>query len=163
CACAHTLLNGGVPSSAGPQRRGTRCRSSCRRVRAPRECSSRSAGGTARWPSSSATAPASGTASRFACSAHRRSCCSPPPARLQGLPLEVILRAVFGLDPGPRLDAVRERLTEVLAFGASPLSLLPPLQLPVGPWRHFARLRAEVDALLFELIDERRREGADRD
>src|SRR5204862_2812207 len=36
-------------------------------------------------------------------------------------------------------------------------------QLPIGPWRHFARLRAEVDDLLFELIDERRREGADRD
>ena len=83
--------------------------------------------------------------------------------RLQALTLEVILRAVFGLDPGPRLDAVRERLTEVLAFGASPLSLLPPLQLPIGPWRHFARLRAEVDDLLFQLIDERRSEGADRD
>jgi cytochrome P450 len=34
--------------------------------------------------------------------------------RLQVLTLEVILRAVFGLDPGPRLDALRTRLTAVL-------------------------------------------------
>src|SRR5437763_11490990 len=83
--------------------------------------------------------------------------------RLQALTLEVILRAVFSLDPGPRLDALRTRLTEVLAFGASPLSLLPPLQLPVGPWQRFMRLREAVDHLLFELIDERRAEHADRD
>src|SRR5919201_5783308 len=34
--------------------------------------------------------------------------------RLQALTLEVILRAVFGLDPGERLDAIRARLTEIL-------------------------------------------------
>src|SRR4051812_14731336 len=38
--------------------------------------------------------------------------------RLQALTLEVILRAVFGLDPGPRLDRLRERLTAILALGA---------------------------------------------
>ncbi|HEY3021016.1 MAG TPA: cytochrome P450 [Solirubrobacteraceae bacterium] len=83
--------------------------------------------------------------------------------RLQALTLEVILRAVFGLDPGPRLEALREKLTDVLAFGSSPLSLLP--ELPVKPpyWRRFEVLRAESDRLLFELIDERRSEGADRD
>jgi cytochrome P450 len=81
---------------------------------------------------------------------------------LQALTLEIILRAVFGLDPGPRLDALRARLTEVLTFGASPLSLLPAPRVPFGPWRTFMRRREEVDRLLFELIDERRREGADR-
>ena len=40
--------------------------------------------------------------------------------RLQALTLEVILRAVFGLDPGPRLEAIRTRLTEVLDIGAKP-------------------------------------------
>src|SRR5437763_4402853 len=84
--------------------------------------------------------------------------------RLQALTLEIILRAVFGLDPGPRLDALRARLTEVLTFGASPLSLLPPLPLPFGPWKAFMRRREEVDRLLFELIDERRvAAAADRD
>jgi cytochrome P450 len=82
--------------------------------------------------------------------------------RLQDLTLEIILRGVFGLDPGPRLDALRERLTDILEFGTSPLSLLPPL--PLGVWSRLDRRKAEVDALLFELIDERRREeGAERD
>ena len=79
--------------------------------------------------------------------------------RLQRLTLEIILRAVFGLDPGPRLDALRLRLTEVLEFGTSPMSVLPPL--PFGPWARFARRKEEVDALIFELIDERRREGSE--
>src|SRR3954451_24206464 len=72
--------------------------------------------------------------------------------RLQALTLEVILRAVFGLDRGERLDALRARLGEMLGFGASPLSLLPPLQLPVGPWARFAALRVQVDELLYELM-----------
>ena len=50
-------------------------------------------------------------------------------SRFQDLTLEIILRAVFGLDPGGRLDALRERLTAILAFGERPASLLPPLQL----------------------------------
>jgi cytochrome P450 len=36
--------------------------------------------------------------------------------RLQRLTLEVVLRAVFGLDPGARLDALRERLSAMLSF-----------------------------------------------
>jgi cytochrome P450 len=86
--------------------------------------------------------------------------------RLQALTLEVILRTVFGLDEGPRLERLRARLTDVLALGASPISLLPPLQRDLGPgwpWRRFLRLRAAVDAELFALIDERRREAEPRD
>ena len=86
--------------------------------------------------------------------------------RLQALTLEIILRAVFGLDPGPRLDRLRERLTEILDFGNSPTSLLPFLQRDLGArtaWSRFVRLRDEADALIFELIEERRREDGDRD
>jgi cytochrome P450 len=86
---------------------------------------------------------------------------------LQALTLEIILRAVFGLDPGERLDGLRERLTAILDFGARPSAMLPPLQRAVagrGPWARFVRMRAEADALLFELIEERRgADGADRD
>lgn len=83
--------------------------------------------------------------------------------RLQALTLEIILRAVFGLDPGEHLDALRRRLTEILAFGARPLAMLPQLQrTPLGRRGDFARFAAlseEADALIFDLVEERRAEG----
>jgi hypothetical protein len=86
--------------------------------------------------------------------------------RLQALTLEIILRAVFGLEPGPRLDNLRARLTEILELGSRPAALLPPLQIEArghGPWAGFKRLRAAVDAPVYELIAERRagRAGGD--
>jgi len=91
--------------------------------------------------------------------------------RMQELTLKIILRAVFGLDPGARFDAIRERLQEMLVFGDRPISLAPPpkdsvaarILERVGPFAHFVRTQAEVDELIFELIAERRREGAERD
>jgi cytochrome P450 family 135 len=90
--------------------------------------------------------------------------------RLQLLTLEVILRAVFGLDPGPRLDALRDRLTVLLAYGDNSMSLLPepPKWLMrvtnrVGPMRGFLDVREDADRLLFEQIAERRRASEDRD
>jgi cytochrome P450 len=90
---------------------------------------------------------------------------------LQRLTLEVVLRAVFGLDPGPRLDALRERLGAMLAFGDRPISLFGPdpdgraakLLEHIGPFAEFARLQQQADELLFELIDERRASRAERD
>src|SRR5918999_665529 len=43
--------------------------------------------------------------------------------RFQALTLEIILRAVFGLEAGSRLDALRKKLTEILEFGTSPTSV----------------------------------------
>jgi cytochrome P450 len=86
--------------------------------------------------------------------------------RLQALTLEVILRTVFGLEEGARLERLREHLTNVLAVGASPVSMLPPLQRdlgPASPWRRFLRMREAVDAELFALIEERRAEAGERD
>jgi cytochrome P450 len=86
--------------------------------------------------------------------------------RLQALTLEVILRAVFGLEPGPRLDSLRAGLTEVLDLGTGPASLLPPFQLQLaghGPAARLRRLLAEVDIQIHELIAERRVDHADRD
>jgi cytochrome P450 len=86
--------------------------------------------------------------------------------RLQGLTLEIILRAVFGLDPGERLEAIRVRLTELLEIGSTPLGLIPQLQtapLSIGPWGRFERLKEETDALVYELIEERRAAGEARD
>ena len=87
-------------------------------------------------------------------------------SRLQALTLEIILRAVFGLDPGPRLEAIRIRLTEILDIGTKPGSLIPQLQrapLGFGPWARFERLKQETDALIYELIEERRAVTEDRD
>src|SRR3954470_2202200 len=66
--------------------------------------------------------------------------------RLQALTLEVILRAVFGLDPGERLDALRDHLTRLLELGAGPLGLIPQVQrLPL--FREFDRIKEESDQL----------------
>lgn len=86
--------------------------------------------------------------------------------RLQRLTLEIILRAVFGLERGGQLEQLRELLSEVLAFSQNPLSMLPhpPRWLANrGPIAHQNRLRARVDELIFQLIAERRREGSKGD
>jgi cytochrome P450 len=79
--------------------------------------------------------------------------------RLQRLTLEIILRAVFGLEQGARLDSLRETLGEILAFAESPLSLLPRprgLLARFGPAARFQRLMDHADELIFEVIAERR-------
>ncbi|HXA53786.1 MAG TPA: cytochrome P450 [Solirubrobacteraceae bacterium] len=83
-------------------------------------------------------------------------------ARLQGLTLEIILRAVFGLERGGRLDELRWLLSEILAFAENPLSMLPrpPRALTLrGPIARQDRLHARNDELIYELIAERQRAG----
>src|SRR3954454_18402218 len=84
--------------------------------------------------------------------------------RLQGLTLEVILRAVFGMEPGPRLDGVREALTRILDFATRPMTLVPYLQKEMGGrsrWGKFVALRRDADALIYALIDEHPGDGDD--
>ncbi len=81
--------------------------------------------------------------------------------RLQALTLEIILRAVFGLERGERLEALRAQLTRLLSFGDNPLSLMPLPETRHGPYAWFVKLRDAIDRQLFELIDERRRAGAE--
>jgi cytochrome P450 len=91
--------------------------------------------------------------------------------RMQRLTLKIILRAVFGLDPGARLDALRDRLGAMLAFGDRAISLVPPpadsigakIGERIGPFKEFLNLQEPADAMIFELIDERRREDGERD
>jgi cytochrome P450 len=86
--------------------------------------------------------------------------------KLQRLTLEIILRTVFGLDSGARLDSLRDLLTRILAFAESPLSLLPPPPPWLArftPMAGFEGLGARVDALIYELIEQRRREDSDGD
>jgi len=84
--------------------------------------------------------------------------------RLQGLTLEIILRAVFGLERGAQLDELRGLVTEILAFSESPMSLVPQAQRLLagrGPVGRLERAGADADELIFELVEERRREGAE--
>jgi cytochrome P450 len=86
--------------------------------------------------------------------------------RLQALTMEIILRAVFGLDEGARLDRLRDKLTAILSFGDSPVSLLPQAQRLLsgrGRFGRFERDRAVVDRELYALMEERRRDPGDRD
>jgi hypothetical protein len=86
--------------------------------------------------------------------------------RVQRLTLEIILRAVFGLERGAQLDELSGLLTEILAFSESPLSLLPVAQQVLkgrGPVGRLERIGAQADELIFGLIEERRGEHSEGD
>ncbi len=60
-----------------------------------------------------------------------------------------------------QLERLRDVLTDVLAFTENPLSVLPPVQRVMGrfgPTKRFEQQKARADALIFELIEERRAE-----
>ncbi|HVV81564.1 MAG TPA: cytochrome P450 [Kofleriaceae bacterium] len=73
---------------------------------------------------------------------------------LQAITLDVILRAVFGLDDGPHLRELRGLLVAMLEPPPAILAFLPPrwLDLPLSPYRTFLRRRDAVDAALHRII-----------
>jgi cytochrome P450 len=86
--------------------------------------------------------------------------------RTQAITLEIILRAVFGIEDAERLDELRQRLRRLLDISTKPTALatvvLAPLRRTVGrrTWARFMRLRADVDEVLYDEIA-RRRTAAD--
>jgi cytochrome P450 len=85
---------------------------------------------------------------------------------LQQLTMEVILRTVFGLQGGAQLERLRELLSEILAFGDNPISLLPPAQRILsgrGRFGRFERTSQEADELIYEIIEQRRGSDGDSD
>ena len=83
--------------------------------------------------------------------------------RLQRLTLEIVLRAVFGLEHGARLDALRQLLTDLLEFTNHPVSFVPAPRWMAGrgPVGRLEQAVARADELIFALIEERRREPVD--
>jgi cytochrome P450 len=89
--------------------------------------------------------------------------------RMQTVTLEVILRVVFGVSEGPRLDRLRGMLSTVLQETASPRAQVFALATRRfrggNAFARFERQLREVDELLFaEIAEHRRREDlAERD
>jgi cytochrome P450 len=79
---------------------------------------------------------------------------------MQAVTLEVILRVVFGVSEGERLQRLRATLGRVLTEVASPAAQLIGLATrrfgARGPWGKFEGLLGEVDAQLYAEIAERR-------
>jgi cytochrome P450 len=80
--------------------------------------------------------------------------------RMQAITLEIILRAVFGLEHGDRLERLRVELRRLLDLLTRPPMFLLPVVL--GPERlsrlgPFQRLHGQVDELIYAEIAERRR------
>lgn len=81
---------------------------------------------------------------------------------MQAMTLEMILRAVFGVSEGPRLERLREELRRLLDIVTSPLNGM--VLLTLGPERigQIARFRRELDrvnAPIYEEIADRRGAG----
>jgi cytochrome P450 len=79
--------------------------------------------------------------------------------RMQAVTLEVILRVVFGMDEGPRLVQLRERLKKLLTVSTRPWALVPWLRRDLGrlsPWARFLEVRDAVDEAIFAEIARRR-------
>ncbi|HEX8752547.1 MAG TPA: cytochrome P450, partial [Solirubrobacterales bacterium] len=82
--------------------------------------------------------------------------------RMQAVTLEVVLRAVFGVSEGPRLERLRGILATVLQETAKPTTQLIGLATrrfgSRGPWARFeGQLRAADELLYAEIAEHRRR------
>ena len=83
--------------------------------------------------------------------------------RMQAITLEVILRAVFGVRDGERMDLFRERIPP-LGEMTSVLNWLPFMDRELGgitPAARFRRALAAVDELIYAEIADRRAAGED--
>ena len=78
--------------------------------------------------------------------------------RMQAITLEVILRAVFGIEEDERLERLRPRLMTMLDLNPI-FAVFPFLRLGLGgrgPWGTFVRARAEADEIIYDEIARRR-------
>ncbi|MBD0345607.1 MAG: cytochrome P450, partial [Coleofasciculus sp. Co-bin14] len=80
--------------------------------------------------------------------------------------LQIILRVVFGMEPGPRYQQLEQLLSSLLDDITTPLYstlfFFPPLQNDLGswsPWGRFLRRRAAIDSLIYAEITERREQA----
>jgi len=78
----------------------------------------------------------------------------------QAITLQVIVRAIFGVEGAVRQRAVRDAVVALMDAYTAPLMLVPGLRRSLagrGPWARFERARVAFDALLRAELDQRRR------
>src|SRR4030095_2248776 len=84
---------------------------------------------------------------------------------MQAITLDVIIRAVFGVEDGPKLLELRRRILDFLrlADGAgAAFIVIPFLQFELGgitPWGRYVRRARAIDEVLFAEMARRRAEG----
>jgi len=81
---------------------------------------------------------------------------------MQAITLEVILRAVFGVEDAERRGELRDGLVEILGATASPaaVGLIAPGTRRLPMYRRLNELRERTDEVLFAQIAERKRDPA---
>jgi cytochrome P450 family 135 len=86
--------------------------------------------------------------------------------RTQAITLEIIMRAVFGINEAERLAELRDRLSPMLDMGTNQLAMVgiafPLMRRTLGKrvWDKFMRLRGEADELIYDEIRQRRDDPA---
>jgi cytochrome P450 len=77
------------------------------------------------------------------------------------LTLDIVAQTLFGAEVGDHAEEVGEALEAVLAIVADPLELFVPLlkHLPTPKRRRFDRAVTRLDAIIYRLIEERRKAG----
>lgn len=85
---------------------------------------------------------------------------------MSDISLEVILRVVFGIQPGDRYQQLKHSISSLLEAITNPIYssffFFPPLQKDLGswsPWGHFVRRKGEIDSLIYAEISERRQQN----
>jgi cytochrome P450 len=81
---------------------------------------------------------------------------------MQSLTLQVILRVVFGLEEGEKLEHIKTLIHRALADGDSPLALIPQARRDFGPlktWTDFIARRDALDQALYAEMTARREAG----
>ncbi|QEN15465.1 cytochrome P450 [Mycolicibacterium sp. ELW1] len=80
----------------------------------------------------------------------------------QSITLDVVIRVVFGVTDDARRREFSSVTTQLLRTGGAALMLVPWLRRDIagrGPWARLVAFRTQLDDLLSEQIDERRRSG----
>lgn len=85
---------------------------------------------------------------------------------ISNISLQVILRVVFGLNPGARYEQLKQLIEPLLEYVNSPLNSVqffwPPLQQDLGkwsPWGKFLQQQQQIDALIYAEIADRRQQS----